>query len=67
MTNIGLLKEKIDNSGLKVNKITEKLGISKTAYHNKMNGKVEFKSGEIKTLKFMLQLTNEEVVNIFLS
>lgn len=67
MTDLVQLKKRIDDSGLKVSKIAEKMGISTTAYHNKVNGKVEFKSTEIKTLQEVLNLTGEDVLNIFLS
>ena len=50
MTNVELLKSKIDDSGLKKNFIARQLGISPQGFHLKVTGKNEFTSGQIQKL-----------------
>lgn len=58
MTNVELLKEKVAKSGLKSSFIAEQLGISRTSWYNKLNGKYEFTAGEIKSLCNALHITS---------
>ena len=67
MPNIGLLREKIDKSGLKVTSISEKTGILRETLYNRLNGNGEFKASEIVSLTKVLNLTKEERDKIFLS
>jgi len=61
-----LLKQKIDESGLKVGFIAKKLGITAQGFYYKMNGRNEFKASEIKILKDILHLSEDEITLIFL-
>lgn len=60
-----LLRQKIDESGLKMHFIAGKLGISYQAFLNKLTGETEFKVSEVRILKRLLNLTDEEVQLIF--
>lgn len=64
--NTELLQEKIRDSGLKMGFIAEKLGRSRQALRDKIQGKTEFLPSEIRVLCESLQLTDEERRHIFL-
>ena len=61
-----LLQQKIKVSGLKVGFIAEKLGRSRQALNDKIQGKTEFLPSEIRIICELLQLTDEERRLIFL-
>lgn len=66
MTNTQKLKEKIDESGLKIGFIAEKLDISYHWLKQKIDGKVHFKAYEIKILCEVLGISDlEERESIF--
>jgi len=65
LTNTGILKNKIKESGLSITFIARKIGISREYLYQKINGAVEFKQSEIETLKFLLRLSNNEREAIF--
>ena len=66
MTNTELLKKAIDDSGMKINAILEKMSInSYSTLREKIENKREFKASEIKTLCEILQLDNEQREAIF--
>lgn len=67
MTDTEKLGEVIRNSGLKKTFIAEKLGITYQGYAKKESGKSEFLASEISVLKDLLNLSNKEVSEIFLS
>ena len=67
MTNSVKLKMIIEASGLKKTYIAEKLGLSYQGYLKKENGTNQFLSSEIKTMKDLLHMSDEEVMEIFLS
>lgn len=58
MTDIETLKGKIDESGLRTRFIYERLGISKAAWYNKLNGKSQFNVTEIQILCELLGITS---------
>lgn len=60
-----LLAEKIENSGLKVNFIIEKLGLSPNGYYKKINGKTPFKVPEVFVLCKLLSISDEDSIKIF--
>lgn len=62
-----LLKAKVSESGLKKGFIAEQLGISRTGYGLKENGRNEFTASEIQTMRKLLNLSDREVRVIFLS
>lgn len=59
------LKEIIERSGLKKAFIAEQLGLSYKGYLNKENGNSHFTVKQIAILKDLLQLSNNEVAEIF--
>lgn len=67
MTNTNMLREKISLSGYKITYIAEKCGITYQAFNNRMNGEVEFRVDEVRALKELLNLEDEEVNIIFYS
>lgn len=67
MTNTSLLDEKIAKSGLRIDFILKKLGISDTAWYKKKNGNIQFKAAEIYVLCDLLNISDEEAPKIFYS
>lgn len=65
MTNTNLLRSKIDESGYKLTYLAEKCNLTYFGFMKKVNNETEFKASEIKTLKKLLNLTNEEANKIF--
>ena len=66
MTNTELLQKAIEDSGMKINAILEKMGInSYSTLREKIENKREFKASEIKRLSEILQLNNEQREAIF--
>ena len=66
MTDVVLLEKKIKESGLKNKAIAEWLGISRTSWYLKRNGKSPLKVKEITILCKMLHITSlREKENIF--
>lgn len=66
MPDIERLKNKINESGIKVTAISEKTGISRETLYNRFNGTGEFKASEIVALTNVLNLTKDERDKIFL-
>ncbi len=67
MTNTFLLKQAIEDSGIKNYIIAEKLGISRAALALKVSGENEFKASEVAQMTRILGLTNDERDKIFLN
>ncbi len=66
MTDSTLLNDRINGSGLKVAYIAEKMSISRQSLSNKINGKTQFKTEEIKMLSKLLNIDNpEDLYEIF--
>lgn len=65
MTNTELLKEAIENSGMSITFIANKIGISREGFYKKMNNLTEFKASEIMALTEILGLSKEERDRIF--
>lgn len=65
MTNTILLRNKINESGLKMRFIAARLGISHQTLLNKIRNDSEFTATEIMLLVQMLGLTNKERDSIF--
>lgn len=51
LVNRNKLRGQISEKGIKVNDLIKKLGISRTAYYNKINGKTNYTENEISILK----------------
>lgn len=66
MTDTERLNERIDDSGLKIGWILEKLGIkSYSTLQAKIENRQEFKASEIAKLTAILHLNTEEMDSIF--
>lgn len=63
--NYDLLKEVIQDSGMKISAIAEKTGISRQALYMKLSGERSFSQGEIMALKNVLHLSDERFMEIF--
>lgn len=66
MTNVEMLKTKIDDSGMTITAISKKSGIKRPSLYNKINGKTEFTATEIRDISSVLGLKKKEVSDIFL-
>jgi len=65
MTNTKMLREYINASGYKLGYIAKRCGITYQAFCNRMNGSVEFRADEMRTLRGLLRLSTEESDAIF--
>lgn len=65
MTDTGLLREVISESGLKLGFIADELGITRYALALKINNETEFKASEIFSLQKILNLSNSKRDKIF--
>ena len=65
MTDVKLLAEAVEASGLMKKHICKCLGITFQGLAAKMNGTSEFKASEIKILQELLHLSNDERDKIF--
>lgn len=65
MTNLSLLKRYIEYSGMKLNVLSYKLGMSRTTLWSRLNGHSEFTSDEIRDICKVLRLNEKERENIF--
>ena len=63
--NLEMLNEKIDEIGIPVTTIADKIGISRQSLYLKMNGEREFKTSEVTKLCDILRLTDTEKSRIF--
>lgn len=65
MPNIGELRTKIDESGLKIGYIANNIGVSRHTFYNKLAGKSDFSATQISTLTKLLDLSKTERDKIF--
>lgn len=65
MSDINLLKKKIEESGMTMIAISAKSGIVRETLYNRLNGKGEFNASEMTGLAKALRLTNKERDEIF--
>ena len=66
MTNTELLREYIDKSGLKIQYLADKIGISRASLWQKITNKTEFKASEIQILCDLLGINSlREQRNVF--
>lgn len=65
MVDCAKLKGSIVAKGFTQEKIAEKLGLSTTAFSNKVTNKTEFKASEISKIRDLLCLTYDELSSIF--
>lgn len=67
MADIEFLRKKIDDSGMTIKAISEKSGILRETFYNRLKGIGEFTASEIISLTRVLHLTKEERDEIFLN
>lgn len=65
MTDSILLKQLIDEKGLKYGFIANKMGLSRAAFYNKINNKTAFDQYEIAKMCDILCLTSKQRNKIF--
>lgn len=65
MVNLSLLKRYIEYSGIKLNVLSIKIGVSRTTLWSRLNGHSEFTNEEIKDICKVLRLNEKERENIF--
>ena len=63
--NVGLLKTAIRRSGYSVRDLAAYMGMSESAFSSRINGKIDFRVGEVKELYYRLHLTQEQLFDIF--
>ena len=67
MTNTNKLKEKIAERGLTMKELAENINISSSTFSQKVSGKVKFSQDDIRKIDKELNLTADELREIFLS
>ena len=65
MTDLKLLKNIIDDSGMTMVAISQKTGILRETLYNRLNGKGEFTASEIVSLSKVLNLSSADRAEIF--
>ena len=64
--NLDKLKGKMRENNLSQEEVAKKIGLSLSAFNNKINGKVNFDIKEAEAIGTILNLTDDEKINIFL-
>ncbi len=59
------IKTKLFEKGVTYSEASQKIGISKYSFAKKVNGKSKFSVDEADKLSKLLELSNDEIVNIF--
>ncbi len=67
MTNTNKLKAKIAERGLTMKELAENINISSSTFSQKASGKVKFSQDDIRKIDKELNLTADELREIFLS
>lgn len=67
MTNTNKLKAKIAERGLTMKELAENINISSSTFSQKVSGKVKFSQDDIRKIDKKLNLTADELREIFLS
>ena len=65
MTDVNLLSKAIEDSGCKLNFLAEACGLTYQGFLPKIRGEREFKQSEIMALSRVLNLTQEQMTEIF--
>lgn len=65
MTNVTLLRQKIDDSGLKMAYIAEQLGMTPQGLYKKLKDGSDWLFSQVMIIKKLLQLSDDEVNAIF--
>lgn len=67
MTNTNKLKAKIAERGLTMKELAENINMSSSTFSQKVSGKVKFSQDDIRKIDKKLNLTADELREIFLS
>ena len=67
MTNANKLKSKIAEAGLMMAELAKRVNISSATFSQKTSGKIKFSQEDIRKIDKELNLTPEELKEIFLS
>lgn len=67
MTDTNKLKAKIVENGFTITSLAKALNTSKTTLSQKTNNKIRFSQTDIKKISEKLQLTGQEIKDIFLN
>ena len=62
-----ILKSRLSLKGKTQKDLAKTLGLSKVSISKKVNGTIKFSLNEVKKIKEYLNLTNDEVVEIFIN
>lgn len=65
MVNLEKLNNAIDQSGMKLSAISDKMGVNRTTLYNKVSGKTEFNASEIDAFSKALHLSDKDRNSIF--
>ena len=65
MVDVGLLKNKIEESGIKITVLADKMGVSRDTFYNRLENPDAFKLSEVVGLSKALNLPSKEVRQIF--
>lgn len=65
MTDLAMLKERIDKSRITLTELSDAIGVSRATLYNHLSGKGEFKANEIYKLGKILDLSVLEREQIF--
>jgi hypothetical protein len=66
LVNLPLLIDKVTKSGLKLGAIATEMGVSRPTLRNRLQGtKGDFTLSEIRSLSKILQLTDNDILQIF--
>lgn len=63
--NINALKAKMVLEGISTEKLAQEIGVSKSAFYRKLNGKTEFTREEIQKIIDVLRISNSDAFKIF--
>lgn len=62
---LNYLANKIEEIGIPISTIADKMGISRTTFYKKLNGERDFQISEIESICTILRLTDCEKKHIF--
>jgi len=62
---LNYLANKIEEIGIPISTIADKMGISRTTFYKKLNGERDFQISEIESICTILRLTDYEKKHIF--
>ena len=63
--NVSLLKYLMEQKGITKNELASAIGVKYNAICSRLAGKIEFKRSEIRIIISLLNLTDEQVMDVF--